>query len=217
MSEINFKPWVGKDYFTKGYQGQRILVLGESHYCKTELAEGGRCHPLCQKEKMDNACYDQTQDDVHAMVYNYEGYPFQQTFLCFERAVAGKVLPQKEREEFWESVMFYNYIQYALPAARINPNPEHWGKSEKAFVELLEKYSPDKIIVWGARLYNDLPDLGGHGLKLKVSDEETADVWVYNVNGKDIPALKIHHPSAPTGKNWEYWHEVIDDFLKREK
>ena len=43
MSNINFKPWIGKNYLTKGYQGKRILVLGESHYCSKELSEGGRC------------------------------------------------------------------------------------------------------------------------------------------------------------------------------
>ena len=213
MSEINFKPWVGKDYLTNGYQGKRILVLGESHYCISELAEGGRCYPLCQKKQMDKACFCQTQAVVHEAVYEYGGQSYLHCFVSFERAVTGKVLTQAERVAIWESVMFYNYIQYALPAPRTSPNPEHWGKSEKAFMELLEKYSPDKIIVWGVRLYNGLPDLGGHEIKLKVSDEETTDVWMYNINGKDIPALKIHHPSAPTGKNWEYWHEVIGKFL----
>ena len=215
MSEINFKPWVGKDYLSKGYQGQRILVLGESHYCAAELAEGGRCTPFCLKEKMKEECFCQTQDVVHEAVYAYGGQKYLRCFVSFERAVTGKVLTQEERVVFWESVMFYNYIQYALSAPRTSPNPEHWGKSEKAFVELLEKYSPDKIIVWGVRLYNGLPDLGGYGMKLKVSTTDSADVWMYNVKGKDIPALKIHHPSAPTGKNWDYWHEVISNFLEQ--
>ena len=64
MSNINFKPWVGRDYFKKGYQGQHILVLGESHYCKKELVEGGRCHPICKKEVMNSECHSQTQDVV---------------------------------------------------------------------------------------------------------------------------------------------------------
>ena len=163
---------------------------------------------------MKESCFCQTQDVVREAVYEYVGQKYLRCFVSFERAVMGKELTQEERVAFWESVIFYNYIQYALSAPRTSPNLEYWGKSEKAFVELLEKYSPDKIIVWGARLYNGLPGLGGHGLKLKVSNEETADVWVYNVDGKDIPALKIHHPSAPTGKNWDYWHKVISRFLK---
>lgn len=47
MSEINFKPWVGKKYLSEGYNGKRILVLGESHYCKDVLEQDGRCWPSC--------------------------------------------------------------------------------------------------------------------------------------------------------------------------
>ena len=179
MSNINFKPWVGKDYLTKGYQGQRILVLGESHYCQKELVEVGRCHPICKKEIMNSECHSQTQDVIREAVYDYCGQPYLRCFVSFERAVAGKVLTQEERENFWESV-------------------------------------PDKIIVWGVRLYNGLPDLGGRGSKLKITNADTADVWHYTIGGKEIPALKIHHPSCPTGKNWDYWHGVISKFLEQQ-
>ena len=56
-------------------------------------------------------------------------------------------MSQEEREKFWESVMFYNYIQYAQGGPRIEPQNEHWANSEKAFKELLETYSPDYITV----------------------------------------------------------------------
>ena len=213
MSIINFKPWVGKNYFTNGYKGKRILVLGESHYCNKELSEEGRCHPYCRKEQMDAACFMQTQDVVQEAVYDYRGDPYQQTFLCFERAVVGKVLTQDEREKFWESVIFYNYIQYSQGGPRVAPQPEHWARSEEAFVELLETYMPDYILVWGVRLYFGLPSLGGKAVKFHPDDGSNAEYWIYTVNGKEIPALKMHHPSAPTGKNWEYWHGVIDKFL----
>lgn len=213
MSNINFKPWVGKNYLIKGYQGKRILVLGESHYCERELSEGGRCYPMCKVELMNEACYKQTRDVVREAVYDYGGQRYLQAFLCFERAVAGKVLTQEEREEFWESVMFYNYIQYAQEGPRMAPQPEHWAKSEKAFVELLETYKPDCIIVWGVRLYNGLPGFGGEGHKLTLDNGDYTYYWNYTINGKVIPALRIHHPSASTGRDWNRWHKVIDKFF----
>ena len=213
MNSINFEPWVGKNHATTGYHGKKILVLGESHYCDKELAKGGRCYPTCKKEQMDKACFSQTHDVVQEAVYEYNGQPYLRCFVTLERAVTGKELSQQEREDFWQSVIFYNYIQYAVTRPGESPNNEYWGKSEKAFVELLEYYMPDYIIVWGARLYNGLPDLGGHALKLNVSDEYTADVWVYPIHGKNIPALKIYHPSMPRGKNWHFWHEVIAKYL----
>lgn len=214
MNSINFKPWVGKNYLTKGFRGKRILVLGESHYCK-ELSDGSRCHPCCNKQLMNDSCHLLTQNVVHELTYEYEGQSYLQSFVCFERAVAGKVLTQKEREEFWESVVFYNYIQYELGGPRTAPLPEHWANSKQAFVEILETYKPDYILVWGVRLYNGLPDLEGHGFKLKFDDGDTADYWVYTIKGQRIPALKMHHPSAPTGKNWDYWHKVISKFLEQ--
>lgn len=214
MSEINFKPWVGKDYLTKGYKGQRILVLGESHYCSSELAEGGRCNPVCIKDNMQKDCFLQTIDVVKEFIDNYRGCPYQQTFLCFERAVVGKELSLPERKDFWNSVMFYNYIQYAQSMARKEPMPEHWEVSKKAFAELLSDYKPDKIIVWGVRLFDYLSYLGIEVKTLKVSENETTEVRQIPVNDKEIPAMKMIHPSAPKGKNWRYWHQVINKFLE---
>lgn len=102
MSNINFKPWVGDKYLTEGFHGKRILVLGESHYCKKELSEGGRCYPLCNKNNMYDECFTQTLDVVKRFVYEYNGKSYLQTFLCFERAVFGKELTQEEREYFWQ-------------------------------------------------------------------------------------------------------------------
>ena len=213
MSNINFKPWVGKSYHL-GYNGKRLLVLGESHYCQKELAEGGRCHPECKKENMLDDCFSQTKDVIEDFVYNYCGDSYQQTFLCFERAVAGRELSQQEREHFWNSIMFYNYVQYSLAMPRTAPLPKHWVQSEQAFKELLHAYQPNYIIAWGVRLYDALPDWGGHAGRIQLTTGEREEYWIYSVEGKNIPTLKMHHPSSPTGKQWDYWHRVIVEFLK---
>ena len=213
MSKINFRPWVGKNYQSTGYKGKRILVLGESHYCIKDLEPGGRCCPLCKKENMKDDCYSQTEDVVNTFIHYYDGERYLQTFLCFERAIVGKELTQEEREELWQSVMFYNYIQFSQSGARIAPQADHWEKSELAFRELLEEYMPDYIIVWGVRLYNGLPNWDGEGSVLQISENAKTDVWTYNVKGKRIPAIKVHHPSSPSGKSWNYWHEFYKKFL----
>lgn len=207
MSEINFRPWVGKNYLSKGYKGKRVLVLGVSHYCKENLEEDGRCYPLCKQENFISGCSSFTEEVLHDIVYSYSGEKYQQTFLCFERAVVGKVLTQEEREEFWESVMFYNYIQYAQAGPRMPLQPGYEEKSEKAFKELLEQYMPDLIIVWGVTLYGIMPDWGGVESVLKISDDAQTKVRTYTINGKKIPAIVVQHPSTPIGKNWGYWHD----------
>ena len=162
---------------------------------------------------MKDDCYSQTEDVVNTFIHYYDGERYLQTFLCFERAIVGKELTQEEREEFWQSVMFYNYIQFSQSGARIAPQADHWEKSELAFRELLEEYMPDYIIVWGARLYNGLPNWDGEGSVLQISENAKTDVWTYNVKGKRIPAIKVHHPSSPSGKSWNNWHEFYKKFL----
>ena len=213
MSNINFKPWIGKNYFINGYKGIRILVLGESHYCMNELSKGGRCYPICKKENMRNDCFSQTEDVLDYYLNRYSGEPYLKTFVCFERAVTGKELTRKEREDFWQGVIFYNYIQYSQNGPRTAPQQEYWATSEHAFKELLEQYMPDYIIVWGVRLYNGLPDWQGVGSKLFVNEHDSTDVWTYTIKGKKIPAMMVHHPSAPTGKNWGYWHQFYETII----
>jgi hypothetical protein len=209
MSEINFRPWIGKNYQSSGYKGKRILVLGESHHC----GNLGLDCPSCKKENLKDDCFSFTEDVLNTILYGYTGEPYMQTFLCFERAIVGRKMTQEEREEFWQGVIFYNYIQYAQSAARQSPQPEHWAKSECAFKELLEEYLPDYIIVWGVRLYGGLPNWNGESSILQINEKAKTDVWTYNIKGKRIPAIKVHHPSSPSGKRWIYWHEFYKEFL----
>lgn len=211
MSDINFRPWVGKKYLTTGFQGKRILVLGESHYCKDQLAKNGRCYPYCRRMNMKERCFTQTIRVVEDAVFHYEGYPYQRTFLRFERTVVGRELTKEERKDFWQSVVFYNYVQHAQNEPRKSPSAEHWEESEKAFVEVLETYMPDYIIVWGVRLFKNLPKLGGKKYNFPIKAKVPAQYRLYNISGKQIPALQIYHPSA--GLNRKEWHKVIDCFL----
>jgi hypothetical protein len=133
MEHVNFRPWVGSNYSTNGFQGKKILVLGESHYC-TELCQNGRCFPLCKKENMKEECFSQTESVIHDFVYYYSGEKYEQTFLCFERAILGKEASQQEREMFWEGIIFYNYLQFDQKGPRMPIKPEYWEESERAFI-----------------------------------------------------------------------------------
>ena len=203
MSAINFQPWVGKDYQQGGIFGKKILVLGESHYCEDELKENGRCYPSCERAKMLARCHSQTIDVIEELLNDYKGLSYQKTFVCFERAVMGKELSLSERAQFWNSVVFYNYMQYAQ-SGPVRPL-EQKNDSSEAFKEILEKFSPDYIIVWGQRLYSNMPDWGGEESFISINDQD--------INGKKIPAMSVYHPSTPSGKNWEYWHEYYKIFL----
>ena len=193
-SKIVFLPWVGSEYQTGGVYGYKVLVLGESHYGDTIDVQ------------------NETIGVIQDYVYDYWGAPYQQTFLCFERALAGREINQEEREQLWNSIMFYNFFQKSTTGPRTEPDMTVQQESEEAFRELLEQYQPDAIIVWGKRLYNLLPGWDGTETTIEVGDDSTR-VWHYIINGKTIPAMSVHHPSAPTGKNWELWHQFHKAFI----
>lgn len=192
--------------------GKKILVLGESHYCIGELAEGGRCYPECRRELMREDCFSQTEQVVKDFINDYEGESYHQTFLCFERGVMGRELSSEESRQFWNSVAFYNYFQYSQPGPK--KTLDNVSKdSDEGFLQILNALSPDRIIVWGERCYKALPGLGGYEERIVIEDGDDAPVWIYTINDKKIPALRVHHPSTPTGKNWGYWHLFHKKFL----
>lgn len=211
MSNVNFMPWVGQNYQSGLFRGKKILVLGESHYCKEPLEDGGCCFPSCSKTLMDNNCKNLTINVINE-IKNQDWKA--RTFSNFERSVFGKIPSQDERELFWDCIMFYNYLQYAQsgPTRPLEQTPDAYEESEKAFKELLEYYMPDYIIAWGNRLYNIVPDWGGESTTIEIPDKGRKKIWTYEINRKKIPTLFIHHPCWP-GYSWKECHPFIRKFL----
>ena len=98
-----------------------------------------------------------------------------------------------------------------------------YRQAGKAFFEAIQKYQPEYIIVWGKRLWNNLPGDNGHYEKASgvhwedCNDIEVEGTWVPNgfyvmSGGKRVKALVVNHPSV--GYSWDYWYQVIQRFLK---
>lgn len=211
MNKINFKPWVGKNYENGFFNGKKLLVLGESHYCEIERSNGGRCHQFCTKDLMGEECFNQTKD-VISEIKDQEWKS--RTFSNFERTIFGNIPSKEERDLLWDSVIFYNYLQYSQsgPTRALEQTSDAYRDSEMAFKELLETYLPDYIIAWGMRLYEITPNWGGEESTINIEENGNAKVWTYIINGKRIPTLFIYHP-AYGGYSWSAWHPFIKKFL----
>ena len=210
MAKINFRPWVGKNYENGLFNGKKILVLGESHYCINERGEGGRCNQVCSKNLMDEECFNQTINLIEDVKQGWR----LRTFSNFERTMFGKVPDKDEREFLWDGVVFYNYLQYAQsgPTRPLEQDTDAYKDSEEAFKEVLETYLPDYIIAWGMRLYDITPNWGGESSLIEIEDNGEANVWTYTIKGKRIPTLFIYHPCYG-GYSWSAWHPFIKKFL----
>lgn len=196
MSRVMFLPWIGTEY-QQGIKGKKVLVLGESHYCANE---GDAVPTLTQEIIMD--------------LFNpnspHEGY--KNTYTKFAKAIAGTDLDYKGKEKVWNSLAFYNYVQVPISGARVAPTAQEFRAAESALFEVLEQLQPDYVIVWGNRLYDNLPNTGAQGKEVIMSETDLHEVWCYTLsNQKIVPMLRMTHPSA--AYSWDYWHEVINMFL----
>lgn len=199
MKNITFLPWVGKSY-SKGIDNKKVMVLGESHYC----ALVADAKPELSSEVIQDLFDEKSEHEA-----------YKNTYTKFERALAGKILSFKEKRDLWNMFLFYNYVQTPMTGARVAPTEEEFNLSESALFGVLEKYKPDYMIVWGARLYNNLPKKGFQLTDLNVKNVDSFETWGYELsNGHIVQLLCITHPSAAFEP--PYWHQIIHAFIKRE-
>lgn len=200
-TKIHLRPWIGSEY-EKGIGGKRLLVLGESQYSDTDNPE------LTQIVMKKLLAYKLRKRKDEA---EYE--PWMRTFTIFERAVAGRVLSGEESAAFWNSVLFYNFVQEMMPDRGFRPTRKQFADSAAAFEEVLNAYEPDLIIAWGKTLFDRTPELAGRNTPSIMHDKIEIYTYEYTLrSGKMCRMMRMLHPAAP-GYSKELWHEVIAEFL----
>ncbi len=191
MKNVFFKPYVGKKYNKKGFNGVKVLALGDSHYCSKKCSD-------CGQTSREN-CSDLTIDVVHNYLnfkkVEEESADWMKTFTKFSNVFVGGKLDNDAIIEFWESIAFYNYVQSSVDKSRVAPSNQQYEDSESAFNQVLRELNPDIIIVWGKRLWEQLPDIGEYGAERKINNA-IDNLYYYQVGSKEIPAFCIYHPSS---------------------
>lgn len=200
MKNVKFKPWIGKDYHDGNEFGKKILVIGESHYCKD-------CEDVNESD-----CSDFTQNLIQELV-DGKTASWTGTFRKFERSLVGHETTPEESARIWNSLAFYNYLQTAVPEPRKAGTPEDYDKSEDAFYEVLNDLQPDAIIVWGVtRMWDNMPSRGWEkGAEIKVDGYPLKQGSYTLDNGHVIKAIWIYHPSS--GYSWDWWNKAIKEVL----
>lgn len=202
-SNIFFLPFIGRYYANRGLFGKRIMILGESHYC-----DGGCCDcRLCRQ------CAMFTQNVLRDFLdERKERQNWMRTFVKFERSLVGKMTDWALRRKIWNSVMFYNYLQVAMTGPRKAGTSAQYKQAATAFFEVIDKYEPECIIVWGKRLWNNMPnERWQDGDDIVVDGNHIATGYYLLSNGKRVKVVAVYHPSG--GYSWDYWHKVIQGLL----
>lgn len=190
---VRFLPWVGES-FEVGFNGSKILVIGDSHYGK---APG------------DESCF--TCDVIKRHLSGEQRISF---FTNIARAITGVPNNELDQEELWKNVAFYNYVQESVEEARVRPTMEQGVDAQAAFEEIINKLQPDKIIMLGNFVWDMTPSSGHEGKPIcSESTEKRMLTWHYPIrSGEMILTGKMEHPSSG-GFSGDAWHPVVKEFL----
>ena len=214
MDDVFLRPWVGEKYKVNGFNFNgkhiHILVLGESTYCGG-CNDGKDNECWFDKESMEGeAEWEECRNKILIDVKKFLLNPRSGLYRRFTDIFVGHKCTPEETQMFWDSIVFYEYVQVALEGPSMAPKQHQWKTGEKPFFQVLAKYNPDVIIAWGKRLWdNNMPS------KISFSDNSFLNRWngglrYYNNGKRDIPAYFCYHPSRP-----QNFSEEDTDYFKR--
>jgi hypothetical protein len=171
MRSVTFKPWVGSRYEAKDNRfGVKLMVLGESHYSK------------------DGAPDPQfTRSVIKTFGVSREpgrGRTFTKLAKLLLDIRSGEVTDAK-RSEVWRELLFYNFVQeYVGSSARQRPTSNMWVEGKKPLLQVLDRYSPDLILVLGKALEHHVRPLEKCGIPASTTVcyvQHPAAAFVYDV------------------------------------
>ena len=185
-----FTPYKGDFYGTENsILSKKMLVVGASHYCQDFFECGDACGNMAKSP----ACADFTLGVIDTFFSSEERYPWMRTYSTFANSVFGRDASFEEQCNFFRSVVFVNYLQRA-EGKKGNEKHNSWFRNLQnadAFKQTIGEYTPEVVVVWGARVWPALP-----------WKDFTIDTARSTDNAKEcscmgIPftLLQVHHPS----------------------
>lgn len=213
MNSTFFRPFVGASYQNGGIFGKRIMVLGESHHC------GDKCHD-CGVAALHPDCTRFTPMVVNKYLEYIGGKgaheKWMNTYLRFERSLAGHETNLAESQQIWQGLLFFNYLQVAMDEPRQAGTEEQYQTAQEAIYETIDAYKPQYIIAWGMRLWENLPgdNRWQQGAPIAAGGRAVETGSYALGSGGRALIMATYHPSS-SRYAWEEWHEVINQFLSR--
>ena len=114
----------------------KLLILGESHYCDKACKTCGKLS--------NNDCSDFTINVINRYIEYKKGNEkhenWMRTFTCFTNILLEEQVENEIVMDFWDRVVFYNYVQSSLKSSRTSPTRKQFEESNDAFFEVLKKF-----------------------------------------------------------------------------
>lgn len=194
FNSVMFYPWIGEEYSHGGIFKKKILILGESHYCEDPNNCSG-----CRPGIKDSDCNLLTQNVIRDQFT--EGKKKHPVFTKLAKLLLDKeIIDQNDKESFWNSVAFYNYVQTSVSGVPgVAPTNEMFSISIEAFNEVMDKLDPDFLLIVSCRLWDNLP--GREGIEwpegpIIEENNLVEKTWYYKGKTRNTLSIVIYHPSS---------------------
>lgn len=206
METVRFAPWVGSRY-TLGlpqHAGLRLMALGVSHHG----SEGDR--------NPDEPSLTADVIDWYKQFLNQQcnAERWMDTFTGFLRALCPLANDLTELAQGLEALLFYNFVQRAMPNATAQPSEADFDQAKTPFEQVVNRYQPTHVFVWGKPLRDALLQRFQHNeptLLGKANPSSPAITTTFSIAQRQLKALFIHHPSM--GFSPQAWAPFFSSFL----
>lgn len=196
-----FQPWVG-DRYANGLGGQRVLVLGESHYLVPEKGDW-RTH---RDAGFTRSVIGQETEAGGRLAY-------------FTRLTALLSPGGQPDAALWHRLAFFNAVErFVGDAPRQRPDGLAWADAEFSLAERIAALRPTLVLVTGFDLWKHVRvALAGKAEEIGKRQRRVERLDELHENGGDAPCVFVGtmHPSAYGFKLAE-WRHVVQAHLAPE-
>lgn len=193
---VRFLPWIGNRY-QDGFNGRRLLVLGESHYDEWE----GDKHVLASD--FTRSCVLEAINRVNGAQF----WKYIEQVLLNEYRIDGWA--PGGGSQLWEALAFYNFVQSPISGGpRSRPGWKQFDESRRPFRAVLEALRPERVLVCGKGLWE-----GMETVTIK-EDYLHDDLQAYRLeDGTKVWCFATVHPSS--GRySWTRLYPLIKNFIE---
>lgn len=186
---VFFLPHVGKDYGGRGsIFGKRLCVVGASHYAPdVEDFQSGNGREIWRMMTR-NTVHDYLDPNFRAE------RRWKSTYTKFVNAFFGRGTTVEERRRFFDSVVFFNYLQRLEGRDGNESHPEYYAEVLHflAFREIVSATRPDVVVAWGSKVWGEL--------SRRFPEAERSAAFPRRIraeiDGHAFTLLGVRHPSA---------------------